>query len=135
MLRRSTTTGRPSLLQAVEIERAELVPFGDDDERVGALGAAIGVVAVVDVGQHLPRLLHADRIEGPNLGADVQQRRTSGIEGASRMSSVFGLKVRPSTAMVLPRMSAQRAMTLRAMARLRFSLTATTVSTMRIGMS
>ena len=27
----------------------------------------------------------------------------SGIDGASRMSSVFGLKVRPSTAMVLPR--------------------------------
>src|SRR6266404_3557264 len=28
---------------------------------------------------------------------------TSGIDGASRMSSVSGLKVRPSTAMVLPR--------------------------------
>ena len=56
------------------------------------------------------------------------------IEGASRMSSVLGLKVRPSTAMVLPRtLPPQAAMTLRAMARLRWSLTETTVSTMRQG--
>src|SRR5450756_1345129 len=43
---------------------------------------------------------------------------TSGIDGASRMSSVSGLKVRPSTAMVLPRSSPPSALaTLRAMAR------------------
>ena len=40
------------------------------------------------------------------------------------MSSVLGLKVRPSTAMVAPRtLPPQAAMTLRAMARLRWSLT------------
>ena len=58
----------------------------------------------------------------------------SASEGASRMSSVLGLKVRPSTAMVLPRrLPPSAAATLRAMARLRTSLTATTVSTMRSG--
>jgi len=58
----------------------------------------------------------------------------SGIEGESRMSSVFGLKDRPSTATVLPRIESSSAVTtLRAMARLRWSLTAATVSTMRSG--
>ncbi len=52
------------------------------------------------------------------------------------MSSVFGLKVRPSTATVLPRTEPpQAAITLRPMARLRWLLTAATVSTMRIGAS
>src|SRR3954454_15732662 len=55
-------------------------------------------------------------------------------EGASRMSSVFGLKVSPSTAIVLPRTwPPHAAITLRAIARLRWSLTAATVSTSRIG--
>ena len=50
---------------------------------------------------------------------------TSGIDGASRMSSVSGLKVRPSTATVLPRRLPPAALaTLRAIARLRLSLTA-----------
>ena len=57
-------------------------------------------------------------------------------EGASRMSSVFGLKVSPRIAMVLPRtLPSQAWMILRAMARLRWSFTAATVSTMRIGAS
>ena len=50
------------------------------------------------------------------------------------MSSVFGLKVSPNSAMVLPRTEPPHAvMTLRAIARLRCSLTAVTVSTMRSG--
>ncbi|VUD75111.1 hypothetical protein MET9862_05753 [Methylobacterium symbioticum] len=54
--------------------------------------------------------------------------------GASRMSSVLGLKVRPRSATVLPRTPPpQAAITLRAIARLRLSLTAATVSTIRIG--
>ena len=41
-------------------------------------------------------------------------------DGESRMSSVFGLKVRPSSAMVLPRTEPPQAVViLRAMARLR----------------
>ena len=61
----------------------------------------------------------------------------SGIDGASRMSSVFGLKVRPSTRDGLAAQARRRsaAITLRAMARLRLSLTAATVSTMRSGAS
>jgi hypothetical protein len=60
----------------------------------------------------------------------------SGIEGASRISSVLGLKVRPNTAMVLPRSEVpSAAWTLRAIARLRVSFTAATVSTIRCGAS
>ncbi len=58
------------------------------------------------------------------------------IEGASRMSSVLGLKVRPSIAIVLPRTEPpQAAMTFRPIARLRWLLTAATVSTRRMGAS
>src|SRR5438128_4265425 len=58
----------------------------------------------------------------------------NGIDGASRMSSVSGLKVTPSTAMDFPRRLPPNAFaTLRALARLRWSLTATTFSTIRTG--
>ena len=50
------------------------------------------------------------------------------------MSSVLGLKARPSSAIVLPRTEPpQAAITFFAMPRLRCSLTAATVSTMRNG--
>src|SRR3546814_5402387 len=58
------------------------------------------------------------------------------IDGASRMSSVLGLNVRPSTATVLPRALPPIAlMTLRPIARLRLSFTATVASTIRTGES
>ena len=54
--------------------------------------------------------------------------------GASRMSSVFGLKVSPSTATVLPVTEPPQAATiLSAIASLRASLSAITVSTIRTG--
>src|SRR4030081_2509423 len=60
----------------------------------------------------------------------------SGIEGASRMSAVLGLKVRPSTATVLPRSTPAKAEeTLRAIARFLISLTVSTASRMRSGTS
>ena len=46
MLRRSMITGDfINCLQLVEVERAELLPFGDDDQRVGLVGAGVGIVA------------------------------------------------------------------------------------------
>ena len=55
---------------------------------------------------------------------------TIAIDGLSRMSSVFGLKVRPRSATVLPCASPPIAlMILRAIERLRCSLTCTTAST------
>ena len=54
--------------------------------------------------------------------------------GASRTSSVLGLKVRPSTAMLLPVTAPPQAPAMiSAMRRLRASLTSITVSTMRVG--
>ena len=60
----------------------------------------------------------------------------SGIDGSSRISSVFGLKVRPKMATVLPRRTpAKTDDTFRAIARLRASLTVSAASRMRIGTS
>ena len=54
--------------------------------------------------------------------------------GLSRISSVFGLKVRPSTAIVLPATEPPHAaITFSAIRVLRASLTSTTASTIRIG--
>src|SRR6185437_5368096 len=55
--------------------------------------------------------------------------------GASRMSSVFGLKVRPRTATVLPITPPKARSIFSAIATLRASLTATTASTRRVGIA
>ncbi len=58
------------------------------------------------------------------------------IDGASRMSSVLGLKVRPKMAMVLPLTSFSHICAiLRDMARLRYSLIDTIISIRRKGRS
>src|SRR5436190_1968992 len=62
------------LLQPVEVERAELLPFRADHQRVRALGAVVLVAAINQLRQQLLCLLHADRIVGPHLGAHVVQR-------------------------------------------------------------
>ena len=58
---------------ALAAQRAELHPFGDDHQCVGAARAGIGIVAIVDVGQFAARRFHADGIVGAHLGAHVQQ--------------------------------------------------------------
>src|SRR6185437_6006852 len=100
-------------------------------------------VAQIDQLAALHHLAEPREIERPKLlplGDDDERARTfrAGVgvaaEGdvASRISSVFGLKASPSTATVLPRNSPPSAAeTLRAMARFRASLTATTASTTR----
>ena len=67
--------------------------------------------------------------------ADLCEQAGADVGDVARgMSSVLGLKVSPKMAMVLPRTDPpQAAMTLRAMPRLRCSLIATVVSTMRKG--
>src|SRR5205085_4280220 len=62
---------RHRTLKGVEIKRSELLPFGHDDQCIGAFRAVVGAVAVDDVGQHLPRLLHAGWIVGPYCCAHV----------------------------------------------------------------
>ena len=62
------------VLQPLEIERAELLPFGHDHQRGGALGAVIGVLAERHIADDGFRLLHAGRIVGAHLGAHVLQR-------------------------------------------------------------
>src|SRR5690348_9828152 len=45
------------LFDAAKVELAELVPFGDDDERVCAVRNLVGVFQVLDVGDQHPRPL------------------------------------------------------------------------------
>ena len=107
-------------LDAAEVERAESIPFGDDDERRGILAAGIGIAAVIEIVEiwracSMPSGSKALTLAPASCSAVMIE-----IAGESRMSSVFGLKVRPSTAIVLLRTEPpQAASTLRAMARLR----------------
>ena len=59
-------------LQALQIERAELHPFGHDHERIGPVRAGIGVLAIFDFWQVAARLLHPDRIVSADFRAHVQ---------------------------------------------------------------
>src|SRR5258708_12698369 len=45
-------------LEALEVEGAKLLPFGDDDEGVAVFGAGVGTVAESVASTHLPRRLH-----------------------------------------------------------------------------
>ena len=49
-----------------------------------------------------PRLVHRDRIVRPHARAGLPQLFHQARLGASRMSSVFGLKARPQSAIVRP---------------------------------
>src|SRR6516225_3732603 len=61
-------------LDALQIESAELVPFGDDDKRVGLLAAGIGIVEIGEVLNDEAGLLHAFGIESLNLRAMILKR-------------------------------------------------------------
>ena len=103
-----------------------------------ALASEPGMISLAG-GHPDPNLLPRDwlvEMAHVELGAKVLQRGDQGDLGDSRISSVLGLKVRPRTLTVLPRsVPPNTDATLRAIARLRFSLTASTASTMRIGAS
>ena len=87
------------------------------------------------IGQHLLGLFHSHGVVDTHLRAPISWSAViSGIDGASRISSVFGLKVRPKTATALPRRTPAKADdTFRAIARFRVSLTASAASRIRIG--
>ena len=50
-----------------DIERAELLPFGNDDKCVGIFGAQIGIFAILDIAQDLAGVLHPDSWSLPRL--------------------------------------------------------------------
>src|SRR5688572_13103605 len=54
-----------------EIERPELVPFGDDDQGVGAARGAFRVVGERNAADQLLGLFARDRVEGRNIGATL----------------------------------------------------------------
>src|SRR5262245_13297573 len=66
---------RHNRLEAVEIKRAELLPFGDNHQRGGTFGAGVGVIAKRDVPDQTLGLLHAYRIVSAHFGAHVLQCR------------------------------------------------------------
>ena len=85
-----------------EVELLELVPLGDEHDRVGALDAPSASSAKSTPGHQPPRLLLGDRVVGATCAPSACSRARSTSDVASRMSSVFGLKARPSSAIVLP---------------------------------
>jgi len=51
----------------------ELVPLGDYNQRLGAFRDLIGAIAVLDIGEYLPGLLHRPGIEGFDPRAFFQE--------------------------------------------------------------
>ena len=86
------------------VEARELGPLGDQHGRVGALERLQRLVGDDDAGEQRMIAGVEHGVVGAHVGALVDAgapART--IEAASRRSSVCGLKVRPSSATVLPR--------------------------------
>ena len=80
-------------LDPSKVESAELVPLGDDDRRVRALEAGIGVVRELDAGKQRFRGSNALRIVGDNararclqLGHDDEARRVAHVVGFGLVS-------------------------------------------------
>jgi len=62
-----------------QVEAAELVPFGDDDEGVGALGGFVFVAAIGDgIAQDLAGFVHGRGVEGADCGALLQEASDDG---------------------------------------------------------
>ena len=76
---------------AIEIERAELIPFGHDDERVGLVAAGIGVVEKRQAFQNKAGLIHAFGIEGVDARPAVLQRGDDRDRG--RIAHVVGVRL------------------------------------------
>src|SRR5947209_11129730 len=60
--------------QSLEVEELELVPLGDERQRVGATGRLVGRLAVEDGARQRPAgVRHRHRIVGADAGAPLQQ--------------------------------------------------------------
>ena len=95
-------------MKARKIERAKLLPLGCNDQRIGGFGAVINILTITTFSSTfcaclIPAGANA-RISAPiSCKAAINES-----EGASRISSVFGLNVSPSTATVLPRRAPEK---------------------------
>ena len=75
MLRRSTSTlPRTTEASLLEIERAELVPFGHDRHRIGPFGSLVGRLCKRDTLEHRCRMFHAGGVVSPHDRAVILQR-------------------------------------------------------------
>ena len=110
MLRPSKTTGDLHQLPHLrEVRLAELVPLGDDGQRVGAGQRVVALVAERDAVAEdaaAPSWSPPDRRRGRSRPAASSPSMIT-IAGASRMSSVRGLNASPQTAIVLPFQAAE----------------------------
>src|SRR5579863_9011118 len=78
-------------LEPSQIERAELLPFGGDDDGIGAVGGGIGAVAIFNGGQKRFDLLHAGRIVAAHRGAEVVQRGDQ--RDRRRIAGIVGIRL------------------------------------------
>ena len=98
------TTGRAARLDAREVGMAVLVPVGDDDQRVRARRARRSSSPRTRSGRRaVLRLVHRGRDRARTTVAPASSSSSISVsDGASRMSSVFGLNASPQTAMRVP---------------------------------
>src|SRR5580700_5160112 len=118
-----------------EVEGAERVPFGDQDQRVGAFHGFVGIGAVVDLGISLFASAMPSGSKARTLAPAAASAGRIDRLGLSRMSSVLGLKVSPKAAMVRPSTPPQIRSMRSAIRRFLASLTLSTVSTIWNGAS
>ena len=84
------------------IRSPELVPLGDNRQRVGALDGIIATCSIRDPRAEDAFGYGAPRIERLHLNTGRQQSFDQGNRRASRMSSVRGLNASPQTPTVFP---------------------------------
>src|SRR5579871_3922672 len=56
-----------------QVESPKLLPFGDEDKRIGIGRAGVGVLAILELGHLFLGLVHANRIKGMNNCTKIQE--------------------------------------------------------------
>src|SRR4051812_3411165 len=74
-----------------EVDLLELVPLGDEHDRVGARDAAEGVVGEVEAGHHPPRLVLGDRVVRAHVRAGRLEPRAE--HERRRLAHVVGVRL------------------------------------------
>src|SRR6266571_8828515 len=77
------------LFDARHVELAELVPFGDQDDRVRPRGNLVGTFQILHLRQEHPGRLHRGRVISSDLGAGRKQ--DLGDADARRLAHVVGV--------------------------------------------
>src|SRR5260370_7859550 len=87
---------------AFQIQRAELFPFGHNDNRVGIFDAVVRSLTIGHVDKDRFGLLHSDWVIDPDLGTHVLQRGNQWYRGRLAQVIRIRLDVQPDHRPALP---------------------------------